>query len=102
VNALADAEGERLESAAFVLPETSIERRLARLWSEALSVEQVSAVDDFFELGGHSISAIKVVQGIRDAFGQAVSLSVVFEYPVLRDLAGYLQSTSEPAGDSGS
>jgi len=94
------AAGERglRASVDFVAPETPVERTLAGLWTEALNVERVGAHDDFFALGGHSVSAIRVIQGIREALGRTVSLTVLFEYPVLRDLAGHLDGLApEPS-----
>ncbi len=94
--ALPAPEGQALRAAAaFVPPETPVERTLARLWSAALNVDQVGARDDFFELGGHSVSAIRVIQGIREELGRSVSLTMVFEYPVLRELAGHLEGLGE-------
>jgi len=90
-------------SVEFVAPETPVETTLAALWAEALKVERVGAGDDFFALGGHSVSAIRVIQGIREALGCTVSLTVLFEYPVLRDLAGHLEglAAASPVGGGG-
>ncbi|HZA54679.1 MAG TPA: AMP-binding protein [Candidatus Udaeobacter sp.] len=41
----------------YVPPETPIEAKLARIWADVLSVDEVGIHDDFFALGGHSLAA---------------------------------------------
>ncbi|MDE3154818.1 MAG: amino acid adenylation domain-containing protein [Acidobacteriota bacterium] len=84
----------------FVAPATPVERTLAALWLEVLGTDRIGAGDDFFALGGHSVSAIRVIQGIRASLGCAVSLTVLFEHPILRDLAIHLEGLvpGPPAG----
>ncbi len=95
----ADGEAGLAAGVAFVAPATPVERTLAALWAQALKVDRVGAGDDFFALGGHSVSAIRVIQGLREALGCTVSLTVLFEHPVLRDLAAHLDGlAAAPAG----
>lgn len=47
-------------------PETSLERALAAILGELLSVADVGADEDFFELGGDSVLATAAVARIRD------------------------------------
>ncbi|HEU5321185.1 MAG TPA: phosphopantetheine-binding protein, partial [Methylomirabilota bacterium] len=71
----------------FVSPATETEARVADIWSQVLSVPQVSADADFFELGGHSLLATRIVARLREAFGIDLSLRVMFEAPTVRQLA---------------
>jgi acyl carrier protein len=62
------------ESRSAARPRNELENLLATLWQEILGVADVGPDDDFFELGGHSLLAVKLVQAIRDAFGQELEL----------------------------
>jgi acyl carrier protein len=52
-----------------------------RLWREALGVPDAEPDDDFFELGGDSLVATRLVAGLREELGSAVTLLAVFENP---------------------
>ena len=45
----------------LVLPRTTTERLLARIWADVLPVERVGVDDNFFDLGGDSILSTQVV-----------------------------------------
>jgi hypothetical protein len=45
----------------FVAPRTLVEKELAQVWAELLTLEQVGIHDNFFDLGGHSLMATRVV-----------------------------------------
>ncbi|MBL8166329.1 MAG: amino acid adenylation domain-containing protein [Anaerolineae bacterium] len=53
----------------LVLPQTPTEQLMAGIWSEALSVAQISTHDNFFDLGGHSLLAMQVIGKIADRTG---------------------------------
>ncbi len=73
-----------------VAPE--VERRLRELWSEEFTVDPyaIGAETSFFDLGGHSISAIRLVNRIREVFGADYPLTVFYQRPTLRAMAAYL------------
>src|SRR6185436_1089870 len=77
----------------YVAPRTPAEQTLAGIWEEVIGHERVGINDNFFELGGHSLLAIKVLSRIRNSFGVELSMSVLFEEPVLRDLAAQIDAT---------
>jgi hypothetical protein len=64
-----------------------MEQALAEIWSEVLGVERVGRCDDFFELGGHSLLVVRVISRIQQVVGAEVELGLVFERPVLKELA---------------
>lgn len=70
---------------------TDTERTLAQILSAVLGVEPVGRHDDFFELGGDSILAVQVAARAKDA-GIGLSARMVFEHPVLIDLAAALDA----------
>ncbi len=74
-------------STEFIAPETDHEKRLAKIWSEVLRVEDIGCEDNFFELGGHSLLAAQIVARIRAEFRFEAPISMLFECPTIRTLA---------------
>src|SRR5262249_50467945 len=75
---------------AYVAPRTPTERALATVWADLLGLDRVGADDDFFALGGHSFAATRMVGRVADVTGHAAPVRLVFERPVLADLAAEL------------
>ncbi|HEV8342574.1 MAG TPA: non-ribosomal peptide synthetase [Candidatus Binatia bacterium] len=73
--------------APFVAPRTAVEKEMAQIWEEVLSLDQVGVQDSFFELGGHSLAAAKVIARIRQRFGLDLPISALFETPTVADVA---------------
>jgi acyl carrier protein len=86
---------------------------VARVWSEALGVEQASldpTTSDFFELGGHSLLAMQVVSHILELFQSDLPedtldvetdlLYAIFDTPTMAELTECLRrwsSTGQPS-----
>lgn len=82
-------------------PSTDTERALAAMLAEVLDVTDVGRYDDFFTLGGDSIRAVQLAARARDG-GIDLRPRLVFELPVLHDLAAALDSgagSSDTDGD---
>ncbi|MEJ8643186.1 amino acid adenylation domain-containing protein [Streptomyces sp. MS1.HAVA.3] len=85
---------------------TPVEKALAEIWADVLSVDRVGLDDDFFELGGHSMLATQVVARSKEQFGVAVTLRLFFDLPTVRELAAALeellaaQSITNPHGEN--
>jgi amino acid adenylation domain-containing protein len=82
----------------YVEPATPTQRTLAGIWSQVLGVERVGANDNFFELGGHSLLATQVISKVRAVFEVELALRVLFEAPVLDELA---QRIAQAQGEGG-
>ncbi len=67
--------------------ESSVEKGLAKIWSELLNVERIEAGANFFRLGGDSILASRLVARVRKQFQVELPLRSLFETPTLVDLA---------------
>lgn len=65
--------------APLVAPRTPIERRLARIWAEALALDEVGVDDSFLELGGHSLIAARIVSDVGTAFAMDMPGSALFD-----------------------
>jgi amino acid adenylation domain-containing protein len=84
-------------STAYEAPQGEVEIALAQIWADLLKIERVGRHDDFFELGGHSLLAIRAANAIRRIRNVDVSVSELFARPVLKDLAGSLQTAASAA-----
>ena len=86
--------GRRGGRGAYVAPSTEMEKALASVWSDVLSIEQVSAQDTFFELGGDSLSAVRVAIQVRDKIGEQIPLETLLR-ATLEQSARSLELTRE-------
>ncbi|MEL7331898.1 MAG: amino acid adenylation domain-containing protein, partial [Cyanobacteria bacterium J06560_2] len=73
-------------TAAFVAPQTDVEKTLAQLWQQVLKVGRIGIHDNFFDLGGDSIMAIQIAARLADA-GFMLSPNQIFQSPTLVELA---------------
>lgn len=75
-------------SASTCAPETPMGLLLQDLWAQVLHVpsQDISADDSFFRVGGDSISAMKLA-GLAHGRKLRLSVQLIFEYPVLKDMA---------------
>ncbi|MDN4524091.1 amino acid adenylation domain-containing protein [Fictibacillus fluitans] len=64
-----------------------IERLVAEVWQEVLSVEAVKPADNFFVLGGHSLKATLTVAKLRKALDLELGLNDLFANPTVEALA---------------
>lgn len=75
-------------------PSTGTERALAAILTEVLDATEVGRYDEFFNLGGDSILAVRVAARARDE-GMPLTPRMVFEHPVLHELAAAIDAKSE-------
>ena len=64
-----------------------IEQSLGQMWQEVLRLERVGREDNFFELGGHSLLGMQLVARIESLLSVEVPVRLLFEYPILKQLA---------------
>jgi len=70
---------------------------ITQIWCDVLGVPQVGASDNFFDLGGHSLLAVQAHRAIRAALDlPGLSITDVFRFPVLGDLARHLDRQVRP------
>ncbi|HEX4963095.1 MAG TPA: non-ribosomal peptide synthase/polyketide synthase, partial [Thermoanaerobaculia bacterium] len=88
--ALPASEAQRTDEVGFVAARTPLEAFVADLWQEVLKAERVGIHDDFFELGGNSISGAVLINRLQQELSEIVQVVVIFDYPTVASLAGYL------------
>jgi len=85
-------------------PQTPMERSVAGIWQNVLSVEQIDIHENFFDLGGHSLLIIKVQAQLRKLLGLELKMVDLFRYTTVSSLAAYLnelQNTPSPLPKEG-
>ncbi len=71
--------------------------QLSQIWCDVLGLAQVGPSDNFFNLGGHSLLAVQAHREIRARLNlPGVSITDVFRFPVLGDLARHIDSKQRP------
>jgi len=78
-------------------PRTPTEREVAAAWAEVLDVTpgEVGRASHFFDSGGTSLSAVRLVVKL----GRAVSLRELARYPVLAELAAFIEGERDAVDD---
>jgi tyrocidine synthetase-3 len=94
-NALPDPEIE--EDREYQPPETDVERKLVKIWSDVLRRDsgRIGLNTNFFQLGGHSLMALHVIEKIHKTFNTRVPVAEIFNRQTLRQLAGYIEAAPE-------
>jgi amino acid adenylation domain-containing protein len=83
---------ELVPSRPFAEASTMLERRLAKLFGEALERAAPGIYDDFFELGGDSLRAAVLLRLIEDRLGARIGLDSLFKAPTVGALAAALEN----------
>ncbi|ETX30431.1 MupA/Atu3671 family FMN-dependent luciferase-like monooxygenase [Roseivivax isoporae] len=82
-------------------PAPEMQARIAAIWARILGVASPAGRDSFFDLGGHSLLAVQAHRAIRDEMGVAqLSITDIFRFPVLADLAARVAELSGSAADA--
>ena len=84
----------------YVAPGTPVERELARIWTEVLTLDRIGIHDNFFELGGHSLAALRIISRVIQALKLELPVKALFESPTIAKMAATIeQSRTKPAKD---
>jgi aryl carrier-like protein len=74
---------------------SSVEVRLAAIWSELLGRKNVGPNDNFFEMGGHSVLVVALQHRLATEFGQTISVAELFQNPTVRQQARLTQRVTQ-------
>ncbi|HEY0784050.1 MAG TPA: thioesterase domain-containing protein, partial [Thermoanaerobaculia bacterium] len=72
-------------------PRDDLERRLAAIWEEVLSVRPIGVHEPFFDLGGHSLLTVRLVARVEREFGHRPPLSLLFREGTIAAMADDLR-----------
>ncbi len=82
----------RAASEMIEVPMTALERHLCDVWTGVLGITTIGREDDFFEIGGDSLTGLRIINRLREALNEHISLVVMFEAPTISALAKLLES----------
>ncbi|WP_190070343.1 non-ribosomal peptide synthetase [Streptomyces lanatus] len=76
--------------------EQSVGGRVRELWAEEFGIDADTLADDvsFFDLGGHSITAMRLVNRVREEFGTEYPMLDFYQDPTPRAMAAQLAGTA--------
>lgn len=69
------------------------ERTVAEIWSRTLGLQSVARDDQFFSIGGDSLAAVTMMLDIEDAFSAVLPVQLVFDSPMLSELAARIDAS---------
>jgi hypothetical protein len=82
-----------------VAPRDDLERRLAMIWRDVLSLGpavELGVHDDFFALGGHSLTAAQLLARVRAQLSVYLPLATLFAAPTIAGLAASVAVAQSP------
>lgn len=85
--ALPEPDGKINSGDEWEAPKNKTERRLAEIWKEVLSLEDIGVNSRFFNLGGDSIKAISLISRVNGAFGSNLGIRDLYLSQSVRELA---------------
>lgn len=84
--------GEVDRTGAYQEAETDLERELAAIWSNVLSISKIGRFDDFFQLGGSSLLVTRVITQLTGKLNIAIPVRDFFANPTIASLSQHLSS----------
>ncbi len=84
----------------YEAPKSEIEYKLCEILEDILNVDKVGVSDNFFDLGGHSLRAARFVNQIEKEFKIKVSLKIIFQHPVVKEIAYILSQEHAKVADN--
>jgi amino acid adenylation domain-containing protein/non-ribosomal peptide synthase protein (TIGR01720 family) len=85
----------------YVAPRSELENQLSTLWSKILQQDNIGVNDHFFEVGGNSLLSMALQREMVEQLQLKVSITDIFSYPSIADMAEYLLDRKATSNDSG-
>lgn len=76
---------------------SELERQVAKIWKEALHIDDIGVQQRFFDLGGDSLLALRVCEKIKNDTGIELCIVDMFQYPTVHSLSQTLLHRLESA-----
>jgi acyl carrier protein len=74
----------------------STAERLLAICNEQVEQRQIEPDDNLFELGISSLTLAQIHAAIEDTWPNLIDITDLFDYPTVRELAGYIDSRQSP------
>lgn len=74
---------------------TETEKQLAYIYAEVLNLNEIDIYESFNSMGGDSIIATEVLKVLNQIYGDCLSISDMFSYSTIEEMAAYLDSKKE-------
>lgn len=82
----------------MVWSEDEVEAALQKIWLQLVELPRIATTDHFFGVGGNSLLAIRLTQAINHEFKIDLSVSAIFDSPVLHQLAQKIKACERVDG----
>lgn len=79
---------------------TDLQKKIRRIWCNALHYNGITLHDDFYELGGHSLTAAQVRAEIQKEFSVRIEMNDIFEHSLLEDFCHIISSRMQDTDGS--
>jgi NAD(P)-dependent dehydrogenase (short-subunit alcohol dehydrogenase family)/acyl carrier protein len=90
----------RAQSASAIdAPRDETEEQVARIWQDALGMDEVGINDSFAQLGGHSLLAVRIVAELRKAFQIDLPVKALFDAPTVAELSRCIKTLTPELRD---
>jgi amino acid adenylation domain-containing protein len=73
-----------------------LEQKIATIWSQVLSLPQVSTSVNFFDQGGNSLQMFTVLNEIQEKIYPQLAMNDLFERPTIKALASFIGGSAAP------
>lgn len=83
----------------YTSPRNELEERLARIWSEVLSVERVGVNDVFLDLGGDSLQAMRIVSRVGEICSANILLESLLRSATVAQMASLIAKNQAEQGN---
>lgn len=86
----------------YEAPRDETDDKLADIFHEVLGVEKskISITESFFRLGGHSLKAAILLTKIHKELGVKISMSRIFEFPSIKQIAEFIKDSAHEVEDT--
>jgi amino acid adenylation domain-containing protein len=81
----------------FKVPQSKLEKQIARVWEDVLKVDRVGLDDNFFNLGGNSLRVIQLSRKLSETLEKEIPAVLLFRLLTIREFARYLEQ-EKPGG----
>jgi acyl carrier protein len=85
----------------MIPPGTPIEKAIAGIWAEVLSLDEVGVNDKFLDIGGHSLAASSIISQVSRAFHIELPIRELFDSPTVAEMALVISSNQQRQASQG-